>query len=264
MCICAIAWKLFDDKPLVILANRDEFFARPTLPLHLWENAPILAGQDLTAGGTWFGLNPSNQKWAIILNFREILKDRPNFSTSRGKIISEFLTNGLSPLQFAKGLNLQAYDGFNLVVGDSNQAVILNNKGFPMTPLTSGLCVLSNGQPEGLDKHENWFKTERLRMKVRQELLPLIETGQDFLSASFTVLGDITQAPLQRLPITGLPHEAELALSSIFIPPNRLDNLFGQQYGTRCSSILVIKNKGYEFYEKTFTAEEEFLTQFSQ
>ena len=30
MCIVAIAWQLFDELPLVLLSNRDEFLQRPT------------------------------------------------------------------------------------------------------------------------------------------------------------------------------------------------------------------------------------------
>lgn len=262
MCICAIAWQLFPDKPLVLLANRDEFFERPTASLHHWENAPILAGQDLSAGGTWLGINTKNHKWAVILNYREIVKDKPNFITSRGQIISEYLQSSLSPLTFAKSLKLIEFDGFNLILGDKNQAVMLNNKGFPITILASGLYVLSNGQPEGFDKEQAWFKTERLRMKVRQEILPLIETGQDFVNASFKVLADDTQAPIEQLPQTGLSGEAELALSSIFIPPDRLNGLFSRKYGTRCSSILVIEDNGFNFYEKTFNKNGEKIAHF--
>ena len=274
MCICAIAWQLFEDKPLILLANRDEFFDRPTLPLHLWEtieqtsekNCPILAGQDLTAGGTWLGLNPHNHRWAVILNFREIVKDKPTFSTSRGQIIRDFLQSGLSPYAFAKALKLTDFDGFNLIIGNREQAVMLNNKGVAPTILPTGLYGVSNGQPEGFEKSdfgesENWFKTERLRLKVRQEILPLIATGQDFLNQSFDVLADTLQAPHERLPNTGLSLEAELALSSIFIPPDRLGNLLGRYYGTRCSNVLWLTQTGFEFYEKTVKENSEsFLT----
>lgn len=265
MCICAVAWRLFDDKPLVLFANRDEFFERPTAPLGYWQNSPIVAGQDLTAGGTWLGLNTHHHKWAVILNFRDIIKDKPNFSTSRGQIIRDFLGSELSPVQFANRLQLPAFDGFNLILGNREQAVMVNNKGYPVTVLPAGLYVVSNGQPDGFDKQEAWFKTARLRMRVRQEILPLIETRQDFLSASFGVLADSTQAPVDDLPQTGLSSEAELALSSIFIPPDRLGKLFGRDYGTRCSSVLWLKDTGFEFYEQTFIATgERFLTHFSQ
>lgn len=267
MCICAIAWQILPNKPLVLLANRDEFFERPTAPLRHWDNTPIVAGQDLMAGGTWLGINSNNQKWAVILNFREIIKDKPHFITSRGQIISEYLQSQMSPLSYAKSLNLMEFDGFNLIVGDRTQAVMLNNKGFPITVLSSGLYTVSNGQPESLDKAESWFKTEHLRRRVRQEILPLIAQNapqQDWVNASFNVLADTTQASVERLPDTGLSKVAEMALSSIFIPNDRLDTLFDQKYGTRCSSVLWLERESFRFYEKTFTDNDAFLTHFSQ
>ncbi len=92
-----------------------------------------------------------------------------------------------------------------------------------------------------------------------------METGQDFLPASSNVLADSTQAPSERLPQTGLSAEAELALSSIFIPSDRVGSLFGRGYGTRCSSVVWLTATGFEFYEKTFMPTgEPFLTRFSQ
>ncbi|HAM60484.1 MAG TPA: hypothetical protein DCP60_01420, partial [Psychrobacter sp.] len=56
MCIVAIAWQLFDELPLVLLSNRDEFLARPTEQLHQWPDQPIYAGRDSQSGGTWLGI----------------------------------------------------------------------------------------------------------------------------------------------------------------------------------------------------------------
>lgn len=51
MCIAAIAWQLFDELPLVILSNRDEFLQRPTTSAHQWSDLPIYAGRDDQSGG---------------------------------------------------------------------------------------------------------------------------------------------------------------------------------------------------------------------
>ena len=59
MCLIAIGWKLRDDYPLMLAANRDELFSRPAAPAAFWEDQPeILAGRDLLQGGTWLGLDP--------------------------------------------------------------------------------------------------------------------------------------------------------------------------------------------------------------
>src|SRR5829696_4272707 len=42
---------------LVLAANRDEFYSRPTAPAAFWEEAPnVLAGRDLKGGGSWMGV----------------------------------------------------------------------------------------------------------------------------------------------------------------------------------------------------------------
>ena len=56
MCPIVFAWRPSHDIPLVLAANRDEFYDRPSLPLAAWEDAPgIYGGRDLQAGGTWLG-----------------------------------------------------------------------------------------------------------------------------------------------------------------------------------------------------------------
>ena len=79
MCIVAIAWQLFDELPLVLLSNRDEFLQRPTEPLHQWADKPVYAGRDKQSGGTWLGIHQEpygncyeqNGRWAAVLNFRD-------------------------------------------------------------------------------------------------------------------------------------------------------------------------------------------------
>ena len=252
MCIAAIAWQLFDEMPLVLLSNRDEFLQRPTTPAHQWTDMPIYAGRDDQSGGTWLGIHQQtlssdnvqsedvfsqNGRWAAVLNFRDGVQAAPN-QRSRGELVTDFLTSDLSPLAYARQVNLQAYAGFNLIVGDDKQAVIVNNRGYPPTALHSGLHIISNGQPDNA-----WFKSERLRGRARQEVLPLISESLAFhngdkdywLPAAWEVLTDTQQAPDEQLPDTGIPPALEQALSSICIDTSELPN-----YGTRTQSILTL------------------------
>lgn len=247
MCIVAIAWQLFDEMPLVLLSNRDEFLQRPTEPLHQWSDKPIYAGRDRKSGGTWLGIHQQphtdfyeqNGRWAAVLNFRDGVQ-ASNDERSRGELVTDFLTSTVSPMDFARQITLQEYAGFNLIIGDSAQAVIVNNRGHAPTPLYAGLHVISNGQPE-----DCWFKTEKLRGRLRQEVLPLIaeNTSPEYWQqAAFTVLSDNTQAPADRLPDTGMTTEIEQTLSSVYIEPiafgNMTDNV--PTYGTRTQSILML------------------------
>lgn len=253
MCIVAIAWQLFDELPLVLLSNRDEFLQRPTEPLHQWSDKPIYAGRDSQSGGTWLGIHQElaqnqpaiyhqNGRWAAVLNFRDGVQASAN-ERSRGELVTNFLTSNISPMSFARQINLQDYAGFNLIIGDATQAVIVNNRGHAPTPLYAGLHTLSNGQPE-----ESWFKTERLRGRLRQEVLPLISedsSPEHWQSAAFSVLSDHTPAPIDQLPQTGVAMEIEQALSSIYIESANLTGISDRvmpNYGTRTQSILTLRN----------------------
>lgn len=254
MCIVAVAWQLFDELPLVLLSNRDEFLQRPTEPLHQWEDKPIFAGRDAQSGGTWLGIHQEphadfykqNGRWAAVLNFRDGVQ-ASNDERSRGELVADFLTSCLNPMDFARKISLQEYAGFNLIIGDSRQAVIVNNRGHAPTPLYAGLHVFSNGQPE-----EGWFKTERLRGRLRQEALTLIaedSTPEYWEEAAFKVLSDNTQAPEEELPNTGIDIKIEQALSSIYIESANLTGIASKEvvnnavpsYGTRTQSILTLR-----------------------
>ncbi|MES1966111.1 NRDE family protein [Psychrobacter sp. AH5] len=251
MCIVAIAWQLFDELPLVLLSNRDEFLARPTKPLHQWSDQPIYAGRDSQSGGTWLGIHQQsfqntqstaqqNGRWAAVLNFRDGVQAKPD-ERSRGELVTNFLISDLSPMAFARQINLQEYAGFNLIVGDSRQAVVVNNRGYAPTALHSGLHVFSNGQPE-----ESWFKTEKLRGRLRQEVLPLIAENsalEYWQDAALNVMSDKTPATEEQLPETGVPKIIEQALSSVYIEPVALSNLETKMpsYGTRTQSILTLR-----------------------
>ncbi len=234
MCIVAIAWQLFKELPVVVLSNRDEFLHRPSQKAHHWQNG-IWAGQDEQAGGTWLGMHLQTGRWAVVLNYREVVANKPVFGTSRGRLVTEFLRGTLSPMATARRLPLHAYDGFNLVMGDTTQAVLINNKGYAATALPAGLYVLSNGNPD-----DAWYKCERLRARVRQEILPLLATQHAWHEHAFEVLQDSVMSSDHQLPSTGVPHQVEKALSSIFIPSERMTSLFAKPYGTQVSTIMTL------------------------
>ena len=247
MCIVAIAWQLFDELPLVLLSNRDEFLQRPTEPLHQWADKPVYAGRDKQSGGTWLGIHQEpygnfyeqNGRWAAVLNFRDGVQ-AGNDERSRGELVTDFLTSTVSPMNFARQISLQDYAGFNLIIGDAAQAVIVNNRGHAPTALHSGLHVFSNGQPE-----EEWFKTEKLRGRLRQEVISLIaeiSAPEYWQEAAFAVMSDKTPAPENKLPETGVGKQIERALSSIYIEPITLFSMDATvpTYGTRTQSILTL------------------------
>lgn len=242
MCIVALAWHMLEQTTLCLISNRDEFYHRPTASLNHWENSPIIAGQDLQSGGTWMGVT-ENGRWAVITNFRDG-HDQNTYPTSRGHIISSFLKSDLNPIRFAQQLeqNQCDYAGFNLFVGDTQQAVYMSNRGEAPQVLAHGVYVVSNGLMS-----EDWEKTRHLRKRFTQEFLPMLQQSnirEDELSfAVWDILEDERKIIPELLPNTGITREMEHLLSSTFIQ--------SPVYGTRCSNFLRMKQDEWHWLEKS-------------
>ena len=245
MCIVALAWQVLEQTPICLLSNRDEFYARPTIQLHLWENTPIIAGQDLQSGGTWMGVTASG-RWAIVTNFRDG-QDKKTYDTSRGALVEDFLLSDLTPIRFAQQLEQkqQQYAGFNLFMGDQAQAVYMSNRGEAPQVLAKGVYVVSNGLMS-----EHWEKTAHLRKRFTQEFLPMLQDNanqDDIENAAWDILEDERQVIPELLPATGISPEMEQLLSSTFIQ--------SPIYGTRCSNFLNMRNQQWNWLEKTQAGE---------
>lgn len=241
MCIVALAWQVLDEAPLCLLSNRDEFYNRAATPIHSWSNSPIVAGQDLQSGGTWMGVTASG-RWAVVTNFRDA-HDRHHYPTSRGHLIQSFLQSDLTPFRFAQQLEQTQcnYAGFNLFLGDLQQAVYMSNRGEAPQILPHGVYVLSNGL-----MHDPWQKTQHLRKRFTQEFLPLMQTQmkfEDLETVAWDLLEDERKVSPELLPQTGISTEMETLLSSTFIQ--------SPVYGTRCSNFLVLNHQEFNWIEKT-------------
>ena len=242
MCIVALAWRVLDQAPLCLISNRDEFYQRPTQALHEWENSPIIAGQDLQSGGTWMGVTAAG-RWAVITNFRDG-QDQKSYPTSRGHILQDFLEAELTPIRFAQELEKKQcdYAGFNLFVGDREQAVYMSNRGEAAQVLAHGVYVVSNGLLT-----EHWEKTRHLRKRFTQEFLPMMQhpdiPESDLCYAVWDILEDERKVIPELLPDTGISVEMEQLLSSTFIQ--------SPAYGTRCSNFLRMQQGQWHWIEKS-------------
>lgn len=242
MCIVAFAWQVLDKTPLCLISNRDEFYQRPTAALKQWANSPILAGQDLQSGGTWMGVTNAG-RWAIITNFRDGA-DQQKYPTSRGHLIQQFLESDQTPIRFAQALEKRQCDfaGFNLVVGDANQAVYMSNRGEAPQVLPKGVYVVSNGLMT-----EHWEKTKHLRKRFTQEFLPMLQQANvaetELEHTVWDILEDERKIIPELLPNTGIHAEMEALLSSTFIQ--------SPVYGTRCSNFLRMEGQQWRWQEKS-------------
>lgn len=234
MCLILFAWDAHPRWKLVVGANRDEFYARPTAPAAFWDDAPdVLAGRDLREGGTWLGVTRSG-RFAAVTNFREPEKYRVG-APSRGHLVSNFLLSRARPAGFAGGLVRVARDfnGFNLLMADRGQLVWFSNRADDAYELDPGVYGLSNRL---LDTP--WPKVVRGKEDLRRALEGPEEELEGHLFASLALRDP---APDDALPSTGVGLERERALSASFIVT--------AEYGTRASTVLLVGRDG----EVTFT-----------
>ncbi|GGB47033.1 hypothetical protein GCM10011502_20460 [Oceanisphaera marina] len=223
MCLIAFSWEP-EQRRLHLLANRDEFYARPTAAADWWSDAAyIWAGRDLQAGGTWLGLSRAG-RFAALTNVRE---GSPGAGLrSRGELVADFLAGEQAPAAYLRYVlaNGDDYAGFNLLVGDLARGELHyggNRPGADARQLTAGLYGLSNAM---LDTP--WPKVERLKQG-------LATLGPVHEGSAFGLLDDDTRAALEQLPNTGVGPEWESLLSSIFIQ--------SPDYGTRAQTVLCVE-----------------------
>lgn len=257
MCLIAFALDAVPGHPLLIAANRDEHLDRPTLPLHAWRlpnGAPVVAGRDQHAGGTWLGVTPAGRV-AMLTNVREA--GVPNAPQSRGELVTRWLEGRQDWRAFARDVQAHHHSGFNLVLGDlvrAEWAWISNRKpapGDPLTfetigtvlgrPLAPGVYGLSNA---ALDTA--WPKTRQLK----QALQTVVANSAEALTPHWrkpliSALLDRRQVAADVLPATGAPRAWEQALSSPFV------DFAERRYGTRSSLLVCATSSDVEMEEWT-------------
>ena len=233
MCLIAFHWRPDAPVPLIVAANRDEFYDRPTATLAWWEGGRILAGRDLWSGGTWMGVSREG-RFAAVTNFRDPLRSRKD-APSRGFIPLRFLEEEGSAAAFLGWLRKEApsYAPFNVLVYDGVDLLGYESRHDGIPPLAPGIHAVSNG-----DFDEPWPKVEAAKAG-------LAEAEEDD-EALFNLLRDARPFPDDQLPGTGVPIEWERALSPAFV---RMPT-----YGTRASTVLRLGRGRVSMAEQRFDA----------
>jgi len=239
MCLILLAYDVHPEYRLILAANRDEFYDRPTLPMAFWEDHPeILAGRDLKGGGTWLGITRSG-KVAAITNYREPGGPKPD-APSRGHLVSAFLSGNASSQAYLEAVSAvgRTYSGFNLIVGDASGLFYHSNRGPGIHRLAPGWYGLSNHL-----LNTPWPKVEKGIYLLKKAVSDTDSVNMDMF---FHFLKN-REVPLDdRLPDTGVGMEWERILSPMFIQ--------SPGYGTRSSSVMLIhRNGSVQVAEQTFT-----------
>ena len=251
MCLILFAWQSHPDYPLVVAANRDEFYERDTEGISWWDEHPhVLAGRDradvLGSPGTWLGFTKTG-RFAALSNVRAPSEKNPD-SRTRGELSMMYLAGKERPTDFIQGntKRFQHYNGFNLLMADlsdpenaeihwvSNRMMMGQNirprKVFPHQPLEPGVYGLSNAM---LDTP--WPKVNH-RVAAFAQTLAMDQGQLKNVDQYLKLLADTHHASDHELPNTGVSREWEKALSPAFIKT--------ASDGTRSSTVLRLRKGG--------------------
>ena len=238
MCLILFSYKIHPNYRLILAANRDEFYNRPTAPLDYWADHPdVLAGRDLKGTGTWLGVTRTG-RIAAITNFREP-DAQIEKAPSRGVLIRDYLTANSAPPHYLNEVRKigHTYNGFNLITGDADGLFYYSSRATQVHELKPGLYGISNHL---LDT--SWPKVKNGKARLQGQL-----NGKEKIDPEkiFEILSDSSMPTDDELPDTGVGLQWERILSPLFITSS--------EYGTRSSSIVLIATSGQvTIMERTF------------
>ena len=230
MCLILIALDSHPDFALIVAANRDEFYDRPSAVAGFWADAPwILGGRDLKAGGTWLGVDRRG-RFAAVTNYRQGQLE-PAAPRSRGHLVSDFLTSGVDPRAHIDRVQRDAalYNGFNLIAGHARDVFYFSNREARARALGPGVYGLSN----------HLLDTAWPKVTSSKNALNALLTADpgELIPNLLALLSDRRQAADHLLPRTGVSEDWERLLSSAFIASSN--------YGTRSSTVVLAGRDGH-------------------
>jgi uncharacterized protein with NRDE domain len=222
VCLIVVAHQHSAELPLVIAANRDELYERPTRDAHFWLDAPeVVGGLDRVSGGSWLAIARSG-RWAAVTNLRGA---QPQ-SKSRGALVRDFVLSASTPEAHAAAVNADgdAYAGFHLLSGVAGESLHYASpaSNFALRP---GIYSFSNAA----------FGEEWPKMRFATE------TMRALLAEGITDANALVPRLMRFLQT---PRGTDSPMSEIFVP--------GDPYGTRASTVIVATRASILFAEQTY------------
>ena len=246
MCLILFAVNQHPKYKVIIAANRDEFFNRPTLSSNFWkENKLILGGRDVQSQGTWLGIK-KNGRFIAITNYRDP-KNVNVKAKSRGELSKNFLIQGQSIPDFLTKVseNRHEYNGFNLLLSDDgfDSLYHYSNVSDKTTKINNGIHGLSNHL-----LNTSWPKIESGKIQISK----IIKSDSIDVYKIVEMLKNGKTAPDKLLPDTGISHDLEKKLSPVFISM--------KGYGTRCSTVVLVdRSNKITFLEVSYNENKEVI-----
>ena len=240
MCLIALSvkkeidWNGKDAYFFTVLANRDEYYDRPTKYLSWWKGNDILAGQDDLAGGTWLGFSKSG-RFAALTNYKENTSKK--FKLSRGILVKDFLESTASAKSYLENLNDNDYAGFNLIVGDRNGLFYYCNRSDGLYLIPEGVHALGN-----ITLNNDTEKINSVKMDLEELFLSEFKT-QSALDMMKKEYGKLHEKSKEELKIK----------DGIEIPYRFIRSTI---YGTRCTSVCrTLPTGDIAFCEQSYSEE---------
>jgi uncharacterized protein with NRDE domain len=237
MCLILFAYETHPKYNLIVAANRDEFYKRPTSTAHYWNDQPnILAGKDLEKMGTWMGVT-TNGRFSALTNYRDPLEETKG-KHSRGELVADALNYKGNLNEYMHSLinNDDRFPGYNLLAGDMNGLFYYSNKGDDLQKLKPGIHGVSNHL-----LNTEWPKVSKGKLGMSKIIS---DEGEDMVEELFNLLLNTEISPDHLLPKTGVTLEWERMLSPMFIK--------SKDYGTRSSTVLLMTDKDIQYVERTY------------
>jgi uncharacterized protein with NRDE domain len=145
MCLLALLHRVAEDAPVVVGANREEFYERGGDPPRRLDGVQAIGGVDPSQGGTWLGVNSNGLLIAVTNRFATRMPEAPR---SRGLLVRDLLglpSAGLAVREALRQIETGHYAGCNLLCADAREAVVIHaGDWLRVRTLPPGIHVLSN------------------------------------------------------------------------------------------------------------------------
>jgi uncharacterized protein with NRDE domain len=227
MCTIAFLFRVAD-VPLVVAANRDELYARPTRPPEVL-GPSIVGGVDALSGGTWLAIHEAG-RFAAVTNQRALAPPPPGLR-SRGLAVME-LAAAPDPDAYVAALDPRGYASMNLAWGDADHlriAYLRRETGEKtIEELPPGVHVLGNDRLGAAD----FPRGDRLHRAITAALART-RAWHELIGPITTALRDHTRVAIDDTPPSHLPREVAHALTATCIHT--------ELYGTRSSTLLALE-----------------------
>jgi uncharacterized protein with NRDE domain len=236
MCTIAILLEVVAGAPLVVAANRDEIYARPTRPPE--SLAPHIAGGvDELSGGTWLAIHRDG-RFAAVTNQRALAPVAPGLR-SRGLVVRELIAAEDSE-RYVAAIDPTHYASMNLVWGDARAVSIAYSR--------------REGALERRSREDQDDRRERAALEIERlprgiHVLCNDRLGADGFPRGVRLHDAIARAPLAWPAIVPALEAALADHTRVDPPPSHLPPelareltatcIHGSGYGTRSSTIFA-------------------------